>query len=55
MDEIFFVPLGFHSRLDDSLSLQVPAQSHPFVGASSIEAVSGTGILTPTGYGFGQP
>jgi len=55
MDEIFFVPLGFHSRLDDSLFLQVPAQSHPFVGAPSIEAVSGTGIAAPIGYGFGQP
>jgi len=55
MDEIFFVPLGFHSRLDDSLFLQVPAQSHPFFGAPSIGAVSGTGIPTPVGSGFGQP
>jgi hypothetical protein len=55
MDEIFFVPRGFHSRLDDLLTLQVPAQPHPVVGAASIGAVSGTEIPTPTGLGFGQP
>ncbi|CAA7269622.1 unnamed protein product [Cyclocybe aegerita] len=51
MDEIFFVPRGFRSRLDDydSLSLQAPAQPHP------IEAVSGTGNPAPTGHQFGQP
>ncbi|KAK2462863.1 hypothetical protein APHAL10511_005061 [Amanita phalloides] len=53
MDEIFFVPRGFHSRLDDLLSLQVPSQPHPVVGATSIGAVSG--IPTPTGHGFRQP
>jgi len=55
MDEIFFVPRGFHSRLDDLLTLQVPAQPRPVVGAASIRAVSRTGIPTPTGLGLGQP
>jgi hypothetical protein len=54
MDEIFFVPQGFHSRLDDSLTLQVPAQPHLVLGAASIGAVSGTGIPTPIGLEFGQ-
>jgi hypothetical protein len=55
MDEIFFVPQGFHSRLDDSLSLPIPAQFHPVVGAALIETVSGTGSPAPTGHEFGQP
>jgi hypothetical protein len=38
MDEIFFVPQGFHSRLDDSLTLQVPGQPHPVLGTASIGA-----------------
>ncbi|KAF8816779.1 hypothetical protein BYT27DRAFT_7206940 [Phlegmacium glaucopus] len=55
MDEIFFVPRGFYSRLDDPLFSQVFAQSHLVVGAASIGAVSGTGKPNPTGHGFGQP
>ena len=55
MDEIFFVPQGFPSRLDNSLTLQVPVQPHPVLGAASAGAVSGMGNPTPTGLGFGQP
>jgi hypothetical protein len=55
MDEIFFIPRGFHSRLNDLLTLQVPAHPHPAVGAASIGAVSDLTIPTPTGLGFGQP
>ena len=54
MDEIFFVPKGFHSHLDDSLTLQLPAQPHPVLGAHSIGAVSGTGIPAPTELAFGH-
>jgi len=53
MDEIFFVPQGFHSRLDDSLTLQLPTQPHPVLGADSIGALSGTEI-PPMELGFGQ-
>jgi len=55
MDEIFFIPPGFQSHLDDSLSSQVPAQSLPFVGAAPIESVSVTGIPTLPGYRFVRP
>lgn len=55
VDEIFFVPQRFPSRLDDSLSSQVPAQSQPVVGATSTDPVSGMGNPTLTGHGFGQP
>jgi len=54
MDEIFFVPKGFRSRLDDSLTLPVPAQPQPVLGAASVGAISRAGISTPKGLGFGQ-
>ncbi|KIM37120.1 hypothetical protein M413DRAFT_278282 [Hebeloma cylindrosporum] len=44
MDEIFFVPEGYHSPLDKLLTLQVPSQSPPVPGAPSIGAVLGTAI-----------
>ncbi|KIM41710.1 hypothetical protein M413DRAFT_27302 [Hebeloma cylindrosporum] len=45
MDEIFFVPTGFHSRLDDSLSFLVPTQPPPVPEVPLVGDVPGTRIL----------